>query len=134
MLSEMLGELNGSHTGCRYRPSAPNSDETASLGLLYDLKYTGPGLKVAEVIQGGPADRANIKIGYIHVRAMDDASMRVVVEEALGRNINKDAIIVDTRFNGGGNIHEELSDFLTGQKYFEVIPHGWMAYPGRQVL
>ena len=64
------------------------------------------------------------KIGYVHVRSMNDASLRVMVEEALGRNINKDAIIVDTRFNGGGNIHEELSDFLTGNKYFDVIPHG----------
>ena len=64
------------------------------------------------------------KIGYIHVRAMDDASMRNVFEEALGRNISKEAVIVDTRFNGGGNIHEQLSDFLNGKKYFDVIPHG----------
>ncbi len=205
MLSEMMGELNASHTGCRYRPEDPNSDKTASLGLLYDYSYTGKGLKVAEVLIGGPADKAASKIasghilekidgialtdsmdfyrllnrkegklvllsvyapdsgkrweeiikplslgdenqilydrwvrnrraeterlsggriGYVHVRAMNDASMRVMVEEALGRNINKDAIIVDTRFNGGGNIHEELSDFLTAKKYFDVVPHG----------
>jgi C-terminal processing protease CtpA/Prc len=205
MLSEMLGEPNASHTGCRYRAVSPDSDETAALGLLYDYDYTGKGLKVAEVIIGGPMDKAAAKvkaghviekidgvaltdsldfykllnrkagnltllsmyapdsnkrweeivkpisigaesqllyqrwvrnrraeteklsgsrIGYVHVRSMGDASMRVMVEEALGRNINKDAIIVDTRFNGGGNIHEELSDFLTGKKYFEVVPHG----------
>ena len=55
---------------------------------------------------------------------MNDASMRVVFEEALGLNINKEAIVVDTRFNGGGNIHEQLSDFLSGKKYFDVVPHG----------
>ena len=33
-------------------------------------------------------------------------------------------MIVDTRFNGGGNIHEQLSDFLNGKKYFDIIPHG----------
>ena len=33
-------------------------------------------------------------------------------------------IIVDTRFNGGGSIHEQLSDFLSGKKYFDVVPHG----------
>lgn len=54
------------------------------------------------------------KIGYVHVRAMSDASMRTVFEEALGRNVGKDAIVVDTRFNGGGNIHEQLSDFPSG--------------------
>jgi tricorn protease len=55
---------------------------------------------------------------------MNDASMRTVFEEALGRNIEKKAIIIDTRFNGGGNIHEQLSDFLSGKKYLDVIPHG----------
>ena len=55
---------------------------------------------------------------------MNDASMRAVFDEALGLNIGKDAIIVDTRFNGGGRIHEQLSDFLSGKKYFDVIPHG----------
>jgi C-terminal processing protease CtpA/Prc len=64
------------------------------------------------------------KIGYIHVRAMNDPSMRTVFDEALGLNIGKDAVIIDTRFNGGGGIHEQLSDFLSGKKYFDVIPHG----------
>ena len=50
--------------------------------------------------------------------------MRVVFEEALGLNLKKDALVVDTRFNGGGNIHEQLSDFLSGKKYFDVVPHG----------
>ena len=205
MLSEMLGEMNASHTGCYYRPTMPGADQTASLGLFYDYAYTGKGLRVLEVIDGGPVDKAasairagNIiemidgravdesfdfyqllnrkvgkitllsvydpaankrwdetvkpisggeenellykrwvknrrdeteklsggKIGYIHVRAMDDASMRNVFEEALGRNIGKEAVIIDTRFNGGGNIHEQLSDFLSGKKYFDIIPHG----------
>jgi C-terminal processing protease CtpA/Prc len=64
------------------------------------------------------------RIGYIHVRAMNDPSMRTVFDEAFGLNISKEAIIIDTRFNGGGGIHEQLSDFLSGKKYFDVIPHG----------
>jgi C-terminal processing protease CtpA/Prc len=206
MLSEMLGELNVSHTGCYYGGAGgPTGDRTASLGIYYDYGYMGPGLRIAEVIAGGPLDKHSEKIhpgvilekidgevitdsvdhykylnrkagklvllsmydpatglrweettkpiglgeeeelqykrwvelrrketdslsggriGYIHVRAMDDESMRTVFEEALGRDLGKDAIIVDTRFNGGGNIHEQLSDFLNGKKYFDVIPHG----------
>ena len=50
--------------------------------------------------------------------------MRTVFEEALGRNFEKKALIVDTRFNGGGNIHEQLSDFLSGKKYMDIVPHG----------
>jgi tricorn protease len=64
------------------------------------------------------------KVGYVHVRSMDDASMRTVFEEALGRNFETKALIVDTRFNGGGNIHEQLSDFLSGKKYIDIVPHG----------
>ncbi len=205
MLSEMLGEMNASHTGCGYRAGRPNTDQTADLGLFYDYDYKGQGLKISEVIEGGPIDKAtsrikagniiekidgleltdtmdfysvlnrktgkltllsvynpasgerweesvkpigigeanellykrwvknrrleveklsNGQIGYVHVRSMDDASMRVVFEEALGRNFEKKALIVDTRFNGGGNIHEQLSDFLSGKKYIDIIPHG----------
>ncbi len=53
MASEMLGELNASHTGCRYYPNGA-SLQTAELGLLYDSHYRGDGLKVAEVIKRGP--------------------------------------------------------------------------------
>ena len=206
MLSEMLGELNASHTGCYYYGGSETPvDRTAALGIFYDYGYKGHGLKILEVIPGGPLDKdaerikpgvilekidgmditdsvdhyqflnrksgkltllslydpatsihweettkpisigaehellyrrwvnlrrketdslSNGKIGYIHVRAMDDESMRTVFEEALGRNVGKEAIIIDTRFNGGGNIHEQLSDFLNGKKYFDIIPHG----------
>ena len=59
LLSELLGELNVSHTGGRYRPSpAAGADRTASLGLLYDMTYTGDGLKVDEIIVDGPFDKA----------------------------------------------------------------------------
>jgi tricorn protease len=206
MLSEMLGEVNASHTGCYYRgPGGGMNDQTGDLGVFYDYGYSGSGAKIAEVIEGGPLDKSVSKIkaghiiekidgqtvsdsidyylllnrkvgkltllsvydpagntrweetvkpvsvndvqellynrwvknrrkevdslsggtiGYVHVRSMDDASMRVVFEEALGRNIEKKALIVDTRFNGGGNIHEQLSDFLNGKKYIDIIPHG----------
>ena len=49
MLSELLGELNVSHTGGRYRPGV--KEATASLGLLYDWNYTGKGMKVDEVVE-----------------------------------------------------------------------------------
>ncbi len=204
MLSEMLGELNVSHTGCGFRNNPANPDQTASLGLLYDYNFSGKGLRIAEVMKFGPMDKAtskvkpgdilekidgesvdsidfykllnrkagklvllsfsdpatgkkwdeslkpislgeenellykrwvenrrkevdelsNGRIGYIHVRAMNDASMRTVFEEALGRNIGKEALIIDTRFNGGGNIHEQLSDFLSGKVYCDIVPHG----------
>ena len=59
LMSELLGELNVSHTGGRYRGNAGAmaSERTASLGALYDLKYTGKGAKIDEVIKRGPLAR-----------------------------------------------------------------------------
>ena len=65
MLSELLGELNASHTGARYRPSAPT--QTAELGAFFDDSYEGDGLKIKEVVYGGPLSirKTGIKAGDI---------------------------------------------------------------------
>ncbi len=204
LLSELLGELNVSHTGSGYIPNLPNSDETAALGLIYDLTRSGNGLAVADIITGGPFDVAKTKmkkgdvidkingtavtagadwasllnhaagkftlvnfhdpktntayqetvkpisprletgtllydrwihrmeyltdslsggrVGYVHVRSMNDASFRATFGKVLGKNIDKKALIVDTRFNGGGNLHDELVTFLSGKLYMTLHP------------
>jgi C-terminal processing protease CtpA/Prc len=48
----------------------------------------------------------------------------------LGRNAEKDALIVDTRFNGGGWLHEDLSNFLNGKNYISFKPYGFSATGG----
>ncbi|MCW3465994.1 S41 family peptidase [Chitinophaga nivalis] len=205
LLSEMLGELNGSHTGGRYSPQQPTGDNTAALGLLFDETYRKDGLKVDEVIGGGPFDRAGTKVkkgsiiekidgvtidekadwasllnrksganvlvsvydadtktrweetvkpitagaedrlmykrwvsnmrkmvdklsggkvGYVHVEGMNDASFRSMYEEVMGKNRDKKALIVDTRFNGGGWLHDDLYNFLSGKRYLDFAPQG----------
>ena len=71
MLSEMLGELNGSHTGARYYPEGATL-KTAALGLFFDDDYEGDGLKVEEVINRGPFAVRNtgVKKGCI-IEAID---------------------------------------------------------------
>ena len=71
MLSEMLGELNGSHTGARYYPEGATL-KMAALGLFFDNDYEGDGLKVEEVINRGPFAVRNtgVKKGCI-IEAID---------------------------------------------------------------
>jgi len=203
LLSELLGELNVSHTGGRYySPGAEHP--TASLGLLYDMGYDGPGLKVDEVVSGGPFDRANLslkagavinkingveldkdsdplaqlndmvnkktlvsyvnadgtpgddvvlpisagamnellynrwlrnrqadvdrlsdgRLGYVHIRSMDDGSFRKIYADMLGKYVNKEAIIIDTRWNGGGRLHEDIEVLFSGKTYLTQEVHG----------
>jgi Tol biopolymer transport system component/C-terminal processing protease CtpA/Prc len=65
LASEMLGEVNVSHTGCRYRPGT-SSLRTADLGILFDDDFEGDGLRIAEVIAGSPLDiKGNVKAGDV---------------------------------------------------------------------
>lgn len=200
LLSEILGELNVSHTGGRYAaPSGAQADRTASLGLLYDLTYTGKGLKIAEVVERGPlatakskaapgviiekidgveitpgtdlaamlTDRSgkrtlismrnpasgetwdeivkpissgamnallydrwvkqraadvdrmsNGRLGYVHIESMDDDSFRRVYSDLLGKYNDREGVVIDIRWNGGGRLHEDIEVLFSGQKYF----------------
>ncbi|MFA6676336.1 MAG: S41 family peptidase [Bacteroidales bacterium] len=54
VLSEMLGELDASHTGAGARVYDMSLLPTANLGLFYDPKYKGDGLKILEIIKDSP--------------------------------------------------------------------------------
>jgi Tol biopolymer transport system component/C-terminal processing protease CtpA/Prc len=203
MLSELLGELNVSHTGSGYR-SGMADETTANLGLLYDLSYSGNGLKVAEVVNGGPFDHSGIdlsegwivkkvngneitagtdytalfngiankktlveatdpagsthefvvrpisqsamntllykrwvknraadverlsngRLGYVHISSMDDASFRTIYSDILGKYNDCDGIVIDTRWNGGGRLHEDIEVMFSGEKYFTQMVRG----------
>lgn len=60
LLSEMLGELNASHTGARFRGNPSRS--FGHLGVLIDWDYKGDGLKIAEVLPGGVLNLADSEI------------------------------------------------------------------------
>ena len=200
MLSEILGELNVSHTGSGYRPSGRGGDATAEFGVLLDLDYKGDGLKIAEVVEGGPFDKgkskvkagcviekidgveitkgmdyypllnnkrdktvlvtikdggktweetvkpishgamnellynrwvkhneetvkklSNGRLGYVHIKSMGDASYRDVYSQILGKYNLCDGIVIDTRFNGGGRLHEDIEILFSGEKYLEQV-------------
>ncbi len=56
------------------------------------------------------------EIGYLHIRAMDGASLRQFSLD-LAMNRTKKALVIDQRFNGGGGIDQELLSILVGQRY-----------------
>lgn len=213
LLSEMLGELNVSHTGARYRTGGGGS--TAYLGAFFDNNYDGDGLRIEEIIPMGPLDNNNSpinkltnnkntiskgdiiksidgikimsdtdyyplllnksgkevsltirdisekkdftimvkpisygrqsamlynrwvkqreaivdsisggKIAYVHIQGMNSRSFRSVYSKLLGKYRNRKAVIVDTRHNGGGWLHDDLVTLLTGKEYCKYTPRG----------
>lgn len=198
LLSELLGELNVSHTGASHH-GAGAKDPTASLGLLFDMSYNGDGMKVAEIVTGGPFDRAHTqlvpgsvitaingekitsstdrtallnrlsgkktlvtfktpsgseidetvkpvsaakmnnllynrwvrrnehivdslsggRLGYVHLRSMGDGPFRTIYADVLGRWNERDGIVIDTRWNGGGRLHEDIEVLFSGKQYLK---------------
>ncbi|MCI0463057.1 MAG: S41 family peptidase [Gemmataceae bacterium] len=199
LISMMLGELNASHLGLLTARPAPEQ-QTADLGLLYDDRYRGPGVKVAEIVKGGPADRRGLnlkpsdviesidrvqltdrvelaqalnekagevvvvevtskpgdpkarrriemmavnrtqlqpflyrrwvdanaqkvaelskgKLGYIHIPSMDEDGLDAFLRAMYSDNTDKEAIVLDVRFNSGGFTHDRVLNYLGGKEH-----------------
>ncbi len=200
LLYLMLGELNASHLGVRGMGRLPE-ETTADLGLIFDETYTGPGLKIKEVLKRGPADRRGLslfpgdlvlaidgaevtagtdvskllngkvdetvtlqvateaktlpkdrrrveiqgadrnriaalmyerwvernaarvaelskgKLGYIHIPSMDEAGLDRFVRSLYSDNFDKEGIVLDVRYNGGGFTHDKVLNYLGGREH-----------------
>lgn len=93
----------------------PLSSETES-EMAYQ-RWVERNEHIADSISGG-------KVGYVHVQGMDTKSFQNVYERLLGKYRNYDAVVVDTRFNGGGWLHNDLALLLSGKKYVTFSPRG----------
>jgi tricorn protease len=210
LLYLMMGELNASHLGVLGPgfSSGPEED-TADLGLIWDETYRGKGLKIAEVLKRGPADRKNShykagdfvvaidgveldekanlarllngkvgepvvlqivdnpndpkakrrrveltavhryrplpnrtvsisdlmydrwvahnaarvaelsggKLGYIHIPNMEEEGLDRFVRALFSDNNDKEGIVLDVRFNGGGYTHDQVLNYLGNREH-----------------
>ena len=79
---------------------------------LTDIKYEEWVAKNREFV-----DRESKgQIAYLHIRAMNQPSLRKFQNE-INQFWNKKGVVVDIRFNGGGNIDQELLDILERRPY-----------------
>jgi len=65
------------------------------------------------------SDRTGGRVGYIHMRAMGAEDLDSFLLKMHTEVYDKDAMILDLRYNNGGNVHKEVIDFLRGQAHFE---------------
>lgn len=97
LLNELLGELNVSHCSASFGGGGGNGDATASLGILYDYTHRTDGIKIDEVIAGGPLDKAgyNITAGTI-IESIDGETITPEKDFAqyLNRKAGKNVLLV----------------------------------------
>mgnify|MGYP004452793719 FL=1 len=67
---------------------------------------------------------SNGRLGYVHIRSMGDDSFRTVYSDILGKYNNCEGIVIDTRFNGGGRLHEDIEILFSGEKYLTQVIRG----------
>lgn len=91
-----------------------------SNGALSDLLYTRwVKQRAADVDKW-----SNGRLGYVHIESMGDESFRTVYSDILGKYNNREGIVIDTRFNGGGRLHEDIEVLFSGNKYFTQVVRG----------
>lgn len=52
---------------------------------------------------------------------MESEDYKKLVDKLFGENQDKDAVVIDIRYNTGGNIHDQFIDLLSGVNYGEAV-------------
>jgi tricorn protease len=100
--------------GVSSTPSAAAEKKTRirTVTSLNNIKYEEWVAKNRAVVD----KETNGQIAYVHIRSMNQPSLRRF-ENEINQFSNKKGIIVDIRFNGGGNIDQQLIDILERRPY-----------------
>lgn len=134
MLSELLGELNVSHSGASFVNTVANADVTASLGVFYDPGYKGKGLKIAEVLAEGPLKKAgmNIQPGTI-IEAIDGEAIPADKDWAylLNRKAGKNVLLSIT--DAGGAKRELLVKPVSPGEENQLLYKRWVRRNAEEV-
>jgi tricorn protease len=57
------------------------------------------------------------KVGYIHIRGMDEAGVEQFVRSLYSDNFDKEGIVIDVRHNGGGFTHDQVLNYLGAKEH-----------------
>jgi tricorn protease len=84
----------------------------AAVTSLTDIKYEEWVANNRDVVERATGGR----IAYLHIRAMNQPSLSRFQDE-IDRFSNREGVIIDIRYNGGGNIDQQLIDILERRPY-----------------
>jgi tricorn protease len=133
VITAINGEPVDQYVNREYYLSKPSIDEEVSLTLkrgdasvevkihpkstgslrtnLYD-EWIAHNQKVVDT-------KTDKKVAYVHMKNMGGGSLQDFLIEMTSEAYNRDALILDLRYNTGGNVHDEVLKFLSQKPYLQ---------------
>lgn len=133
VLTTINGQTIDPKMNREYYLAKPSVDEEVTLGI----QRAGQNLEVKIHPRGTGAMRVNLydewiadnqkrvdqqtndRIAYVHMKNMGGGSLQQFLIEMTSEGYNRDGLILDLRYNTGGNVHDEVLKFLAQKPYLK---------------
>jgi tricorn protease len=108
---------------------------TEELTLTFDRKGTTVTLKVHPASSGQMKtwlydewmdaneayvdEKSGDKISYVHMKNMGGGELQHFLEYMVSNKANREGLILDLRYNTGGNVHDQVLQFLSQKSYLQ---------------
>tara|TARA_R110002012_G_scaffold263456_2_gene446410 strand:+ start:53993 stop:57154 length:3162 start_codon:yes stop_codon:yes gene_type:complete len=104
---ELLFNRKGTEIKVNVHPISSNAQRT----LLYD-EWVATNQKYIDT-------KSDKKVAYIHMKNMSGGELENFKREMVSEANQREAIILDLRYNTGGNVHDEVLQFLSQKPYLQ---------------
>jgi tricorn protease len=84
-------------------------DRQTMANLMYE-RWVEQNAKRVDQASGG-------KFGYIHIPSMDQPGFDRFIRALYSDYFDKEAIVLDVRYNGGGYTHDQILNYLSGKEH-----------------
>ena len=111
--------LRFSRKGKEYDMTVAPISSSALKALLYDEWVYRNRQMVDSLTQG--------RVAYVYMKDMGNQSLDRFIIDMTGMALDRDALILDLRNNRGGNVHDDVIQFLSQRPYLE-----WQARGGKR--
>lgn len=108
-VNAILGSSPAVKPGVRRKVEITGGSRRQMADLMYERWVEKNARRVTELSKG--------RVGYIHIPSMDDAGLDRFLRSLYSDCFDKDAILIDVRYNGGGYTHDQILNYLGGKEH-----------------
>lgn len=86
-----------------------------SYGSIRNARYT----EWQEANQAYVDEQADRRIAYVHMRNMGGGELDAFLRDMVSKERKREGLILDLRWNTGGNVHDKVLEFLSRRSYLQ---------------